>query len=87
MRVYFHQRQSDASLIQQRLIHPPLQEKKIKNTKWSPENFCFQISKTTYPILYLIKNMDTYLPRKVLKSGEHFGNYILSAMILREPQG
>ena len=28
-----------------------------------------------------------YLQRKVLKSGENFGNYILSGMIWREPQG
>ena len=50
------------------------------------KNPCFQISKTAYPILYLW-NMDTYLPRKVPKSGEIFGNYILSAMIWREPPG
>ena len=31
------------------------------------------ISKTTHPILYLKKYMDTYLTRKVLKSGEIFG--------------
>ena len=29
----------------------------------------------------------TYLQRKVPKSGEIFGNFILSAIIWREPQG
>ena len=65
-----------------------LHKKKIKNTKWPPKFFCLiTFSETTYSILYLIKNMDTCFPGKVPKSGEFFGNYILSALIWREPQG
>ena len=83
VRVCFHHSQLGALSLQRRPVHPPPREKKIKlkNSKWAPKIFCFKFTETTYFHLHLIKNLDTYLSGKVPKSGEIFGNYILSAMI------
>ena len=81
MRVCFHQSQLGALLLQQRPVHPTPQEKKLKILNGPLNFFALKFLKLHIFPLHLIQNMDSYLPGEVPRSGEIFGNYILSAMI------